>query len=160
MYAVVTVYVNTSGTMHAFPLITMKGQESMSKTHNNNIIFNHITILHGIDFRFLTSRLRLMELWLFRGLFYSFVGFGTVCASDPDAHSFYANAIGVLMCILGLGYACMVSLRNSGVYVWILKAMCGCSVGNVLSSQRAQRAIADSKPQPRSVSQSIHRNHQ
>eukprot|EP01031_Cornospumella_fuschlensis_P035646 gene35646-43234_t len=75
--------------------------------HSYLCLFSLVVVAVEIDFRFITSRLRLMELWLFRGLFYSFVGFGTVCASDPDAHSFYANAIGILLCVLGFGYACM-----------------------------------------------------
>lgn len=70
-------------------------------------LFSGIIVATEMDFRAVVSRLRLLDLWLFRGLFYAYVGFITFAGSDPSEHYLFVNAVGVGLFLVGLGYSVM-----------------------------------------------------
>eukprot|EP01039_Chlorochromonas_danica_P006450 gene6450-7114_t len=70
-------------------------------------VFSCIIVALELDFQAVVQRLRLLELWLFRGLFYSFVGFLLFAGSDPLDHVLFVNIVGLLLFLLGLGYSIM-----------------------------------------------------
>lgn len=88
------------------------------------IVFSGIIILTETDWKFLMRRLKLLDLWVFRGFFYAFVGLNTL--------DLYSPTVETPECIVGL------SLLACGVMYIIMGALC-------LKSVAARRKNANYK---------------
>jgi hypothetical protein len=65
------------------------------------ILFYLVTVLIEFDWRFLMKRLRIMDLWIVRGLFYSYIGLITVADGTIAAP---INIVAVTMMAVGFAY--------------------------------------------------------
>lgn len=71
------------------------------------ILFYLVTVLIEFDWRFLMKRLRIMDLWVVRGLFYTYLGLITVStegffASPINIIAYIMMAVGVSYFVLGV----------------------------------------------------------
>ena len=73
------------------------------------IAFSAIIVLTEVDWKFLTRRLRLLDLWVFRGLFISFVGLNTLDLVTPTVET-PECIVGFALILCGAVYVVMGSL--------------------------------------------------
>ena len=84
-------------------------------TRGYAIIFCFVVVLAEIDWRYVMRRIRILDLWFFRGLFYFYVGFITLGAeptlTDPvDMAALAQICMGGFYCLMvSLGWPCLVS---------------------------------------------------
>ena len=89
--------------------ITMDYKDIVTRTYA--IIFCFIVVLAEIDWRYVMRRIRILDLWFFRGLFYFYVGFITLgndtSLTDPvDMAALAQICMGGFYCLM----VCLVSL--------------------------------------------------
>ena len=77
-----------------------------------DVVFCLLIVVCEVDWRFVMRRLRLLDLWIFRGLFYIFVGLQTLELQingdvDLDTLSNIDNMVGCLVMLAGVCYMCL-----------------------------------------------------
>ena len=75
-----------------------------------SIIMGCIIVCCETDWKFLMRRLKLLDLWVFRGLFYSYVGLTTLDMYSPTVYTSPECIIGFSLIVVGILYIVMGSL--------------------------------------------------
>jgi hypothetical protein len=77
-----------------------------------DVVFCLLIIVCETDWRFVMKRLRLLDLWMFRGLFYIYIGLQTLEVQingdvDLETLSDLDNMVGCLLVLAGVSYLCL-----------------------------------------------------
>jgi len=78
--------------------------------HSYAILFSVLVIIIEADWRYVVSRFRLMDTWIWRGLFYALIGFLTLDNESVDIMALKTTPIivvGFMQIFFGVLYCCM-----------------------------------------------------